>query len=303
MTAEVGPWAKEKLEALERYLGFYTKVMKNQTQWRTIYIDAFAGGGVAQVRGRRREGDPTADLMLGIEPEAQEFIRGSPRVAMDLPDPFSTYVFIDADAARVATLEAIKTEPKYQDGRIVHVRAGKAADEIAWVLSHNLSPSRYRGVAFLDPFGAHLEWKTIEALAKSNVFEVFINVPLHMAINRLMKVDADIPATWRAQLDAFFPPGWWAEVYEDVDAGLFAGDTSIPAGIRKRRDAIDRLLRFYIAHLKNAFGYVSAPKLIRNTRQSPLYYLVWAGMHRRGLEGADYVLKMGERLPKGGLIT
>jgi len=102
MTAEVGPWAKEKLKALERYLAFYTKVMKNQTQWRTIYIDAFAGGGVAQVRGRRRDGDPTADLLLGIEPEAQEFIRGSPRVAMDLPDPFSTYVFIDADAARVA---------------------------------------------------------------------------------------------------------------------------------------------------------------------------------------------------------
>jgi hypothetical protein len=68
MTAEVGPWAKEKLEALERYLGFYTKVMKNQTQWRTIYIDAFAGGGVAQVRGRRREVAPMADLLLDVEP-------------------------------------------------------------------------------------------------------------------------------------------------------------------------------------------------------------------------------------------
>ena len=303
MTAEVGPWAKEKLEALERYLGFYTKVMKNQTQWRTIYIDAFAGGGVAQVRGRRREEGTTWDLLPETEPEAQEFIRGSPRVAMDLPDPFDTYVFIDADPARVAMLEALKAEPKYKDGRIVHVRAGKAADEIAWVLSHKLPPTRYRGVAFLDPFGAHLEWQTIRALAKSNVFEVFINVPLHMAINRLMKVDGVIPATWRAQLDAFFPSGWWEEVYEDVEAGLFSGDASMPAEIRKRPDAIERLLRFYVAQLKGAFGHVSAPKLIRNTRQSPLYYLVWAGMHRRGLEGADYVLKMGERLPRGQPIT
>lgn len=49
MVAEVGPWAKEKLDILARYLDFYTKVLKNQP-WRTIYIDAFAGGGSAKVR-------------------------------------------------------------------------------------------------------------------------------------------------------------------------------------------------------------------------------------------------------------
>ncbi len=41
--AVVGPWAKEKLDALGRYLDFYSKVLKNQS-WRTIYVDAFAGG-------------------------------------------------------------------------------------------------------------------------------------------------------------------------------------------------------------------------------------------------------------------
>src|SRR5438309_1595055 len=47
--AVVGPWAKEKLDALERYLDFYTKVLKNQP-WEAIYIDAYAGGGRAAVR-------------------------------------------------------------------------------------------------------------------------------------------------------------------------------------------------------------------------------------------------------------
>ncbi len=45
----VGPWAKEKLNALQRYLNYYTKVLKNH-RWRTIYADGCAGGGRAVVR-------------------------------------------------------------------------------------------------------------------------------------------------------------------------------------------------------------------------------------------------------------
>lgn len=48
----VGPWAKEKLDALGQYLNFYTTVLKNQGHWLrgTIFVDAFAGAGLAQVR-------------------------------------------------------------------------------------------------------------------------------------------------------------------------------------------------------------------------------------------------------------
>lgn len=291
--AEVGPWAKEKLGALERYLDFYTKVLKNQRHWRTIFIDAFAGGGRARVRNSRRDIDTTGPLFDGqIEPEQREVIRGSPRVALELANPFDTYVFIDADRARIDALNALKSG--YSDGRIIHVREGTAAAEIDWVLSHSLRRDRYRGVAFLDPFGAHIEWRTIKALAKTGIFEVLINLPLHMAINRLMKVDGEIPPNWRAQLDAFFPEGWWDQVYSD-DNGLFAG-TDINLGPKKRPDAMLRLLKFYTTHLEGEFGHVSKPKLIRNTRNSPLYYLVWAGGHKKGLEGANYVLNMGERV-------
>ena len=296
--AEVGPWAKEKLKALERYLDFYTKVMKRQ-RWRTIYIDAFAGGGRAIIRQSRPVDDASFESFLlsegTEEPEQQEFIRGSPRVALELANPFSTYVFIDADRERVAALNALGP---FTDGRIIHVRQGTAASEIDWVLSHRLPRDKYRGVAFLDPFGAHLEWRTIEALASTGIFEVLINFPLHMAINRLMTVDGVIPPNWRAQLDAFFPPGWHDHVYSS-DPGLFAG-TDFEPGIEKRQDAIDRLLRFYTNNLRNVFGHVSEPKLIRNTRRAPLYYLLWAGPHPKGLEGANHILRMGERLSRQG---
>jgi hypothetical protein len=41
----VGPWAKEKLEALGRYLDFYTKVLKNQPGRRSTLTHTQVAGG------------------------------------------------------------------------------------------------------------------------------------------------------------------------------------------------------------------------------------------------------------------
>jgi three-Cys-motif partner protein len=295
--AEVGPWAAEKLEALQRYLDYYTRVLKNQP-WRTIYLDAFAGGGRARIRSTRKITSHQEDF-LALEadpaPETVAFVEGSPRRSLDINYPFDAYIFIDADPKRIAMLKALQAE--YGDKRRITIRNGSAASQIDWVLSKNPTRAKHRGVAFLDPFGAHLEWRSVQGLAETGVFEVLINLPLDMAINRLLKVDAKIPETWLEQLNAFFPEGWWDEAYIK-DHGLLAGLLGDGEGIAKRPDARDRLLKFYAYHLQKAFGFVSKPKLIRNTRGHPLYYLIWAGPHRAGLKGADYVLKMGDGIPR-----
>lgn len=286
--AEVGPWAEQKLAALAAYLEFYTKVLKHQDWCRTIYFDAFAGGGLANLRKKARqlsEGTPLWDDPP--QPEKAHLILGSPRRALEVTNPFNTYVFVDADPKRIAQLDDLKAE--YGQSRRIVVRQGSAAQEISWLLSQRISKQTHRGVAFLDPFGAHLPWLSVEALAKTQVFEAIINFPLHMCINRLATVNPDIPKGWRDQLDNFFGPRWYEEVYE-TQSSLFGDE------IRKRSDAPERLLNFYSAKLKLAFGHVSKPMLIRNTRGSPLYYIIWAGPHRKGLEGANYVLRMGERL-------
>jgi three-Cys-motif partner protein len=302
IAAEVGPWAREKLDALERYLDYYTTRLKKQTWCSTIFLDAFAGGGMARVRGRKRAADTGQTAIFedlpAPDPEQVQFVEGSPRRSLDLNTPFDAYIFIDTDPTRIRMLEALKAE--YASSRKITLRQGSAAQEIDWVLSKKPDKAKHRGVAFLDPFGAHLEWRSVQGLAETGVFEVLINFPLDMAINRLIPVSGRISDNSRAQLDAFFPPGWWDEAY-DRDPGLFAdvepGEIDEAWLIAKRRDARNRLLSFYLRHLEAAFGYVSQPKLIRNTRGHPLYYLIWAGPHPAGLKGADYVLSMGESLP------
>jgi len=283
----VGPWAKEKLEALARYLDFYTKVLKNQ-RWRTIYVDGYAGGGRAALRAPAREATPL--LQDEQDVELVEYINGSPRVALEIANPFGRYVLIEPDATRAARLEALREE--YKDSRQIDVLQQDAASGIGWLLTQNITQRTHRGVVFLDPFGADLDWAVIQALAEMRVFEVVINFALNMAIQRMLPNSGDFQPGWRDRLDAYFGTSAWYEAVYETRSELFENR------IQKRADYLENLLELYRRRLKEAFGYVSQPKVIQNTRGVPLYHLLWAGPHRKGLEGADYILSMGQRLPR-----
>ena len=285
----VGPWAKDKLDALGRYLDFYTKVLKNQ-RWRTIYVDAYAGAGRAAVRSSPRETAPLFDDQ--IDAELLELVNGSPRVALDVENPFTRYVFIEPDGSRATQLEGLQTQ--YAGSRQIDVLRQDAASGIQWILSQNINRRTHRGLVFLDPFGAGLNWFVIQNLGDTRVFEVVINFALNMAIQRMLPNSGEFQPGWRERLDAYFGTSEWYDAVYESRPQLF-GDQ-----IGKRDDYLPNLLRLYRGRLKNAFGFVSEPKLIRNTRGSPLYYLLWAGPHRKGLEGANYILSMGERLPNAG---
>jgi three-Cys-motif partner protein len=291
---EVGPWAKEKLDALARYLDFYTKVLKNQ-RWQTVYLDAYAGGGRAVLRAEERspsDGPGLFDLGTPIDAEARELIDGSPRVALVIANPFDRYVFVDPDPDRATELEALKRE--FEGSRTVDVLQTTAAEGITWVTAQPISRRTHRGVAFLDPFGAKLDWASIQKLAETGLFEVVVNFALNMAIQRMLPNSGEVPEGWAATLDSYFGSrAWFEEAYQRREGGLFAA-----SGFEKRPDYSERLLALYRAQLRSAFGYVSAPRLIRNTRGAPLYYLLWAGPNRKGLEGADYILSMGEPLSR-----
>ena len=285
VVAVVGPWAKEKLTALARYLDFYTKVLKNQS-WRTIYLDAFAGGGRALIRAADDPDERTIHLFVDADHDQQEFIDGSPRVALNVANPFSRYIFVEPNSKRIAELEALKAE--FGSSRHIDILKTDAAAGIDWMVSQRISKAKHRGVAFLDPFGAGLEWSSIEKLASSELFEVVVNFALNMAIQRMMPNNGQLQDGWRSTLDAYFgTPDWFDEVYVEQE-GLFG------QYLEKRQDYSERLLSLYRKRLKQAFGHVSTPRLIKNTRGVPLYYLLWAGPHPKGREGADYILKMGE---------
>jgi three-Cys-motif partner protein len=278
----VGPWAKEKLEALSQYLNFYTTVLKKQGHWLkgTFFVDAFAGPGLSKIRKKAKTA--TAGFFPVPEPEQEEYLKGSPRVALDIANPFSSYLFIDTDKDRIAELDSLKTE--YVGTREIVVRKGDANSELQNWLAIGVDWKHHRGVVFLDPFGTQLSWATIEAIAKTGALEVIINFPLGMAINRMLPKDGDVPDGWQISLDALFgSPDWRKIAYQD-------GHDLFGPKPRKVKNTSEKLLEWYRGRLKTLFGNVSTARLIKNTRGNPLYYLIWAGPHAKGLEGANHVL-------------
>jgi three-Cys-motif partner protein len=297
----VGPWASEKLESLRAYLDYYTTVLKNQTWLRgTWFIDAFAGGGLSRVRRGRQNSDAGPSLLLEdifespVEPEEMEYLKGSPRVALELANPFTRYVFIEKARDLVVQLEALKVEFPY---RSIDVRSGDANVELLAFLARGIDRRTNRGVVFLDPFAMHVPWATVDAVAKTQWLELIVNFPLHMAINRLLTRTAEIPRTWQDRLDSTLGSAEWRDLVYEKQTDLI-GDT-----MAKRGDAALRVLEWYRERLRRAFGHVSPAQLIRNTKGLPLYYLIWAGPHAKGLDGANYILgrkKSGNRRPNFG---
>lgn len=290
----VGPWAKEKLEALGQYLGFYTTVLKKQGHWLqgTIFVDAFAGPGLSRVRTKKKTIEPPG--LFGPDPESDraeiEFLKGSPRVALEITNPFSSYIFIERDVQRIAELNALKTE--YLGIRAIDVRADDANTALQTWLASGIDWKHHRAVVFLDPFGMQVPWSTIELLAETNAIEVIVNFPLGMAIQRLLTKSGDIPKGWQISLNTFFGSEGWRNLAYQADTDLFGPK------VNKVADSGIKLLEWYRGRLRRAFGNASTARLIKNTRGNPLYYLIWGGPHKKGLEGAEYILSKGTRLKR-----
>lgn len=284
----VGPWARQKLDGLEAYLDAYTTALSKQN-FDLYYIDAFAGSGKSRLRGYSDDNDPTNSPFLdeAFAASEAEFIEGSPRRALGLSRPFKKYFFFDADPIRAQILATVGKE---YPGREFVVEIGDGNQLIRSLLPRIDSPAA-RGIAFLDPYGQHLHWHTIEALAATKRFEVIINFPLGMAINRLITKSGDIPVNWRRDLDACFGSNDWERLVYDETPTLF-GNTER----QKAENAGKRLLEYYVGRLKRIFGHAATPSLVRNTRGTPIYYMLWAGPHPLGHKIADHILRLGERI-------
>jgi len=123
--------------------------------------------------------------------------------------------------------------------------------------------------------------------------EVIINFPVAMAINRLITKSGNVPEKWREQLNKCFGTEEWNKLAYNVDKDLFGEEV-----VTKKAGVAALLLDLYMNRLRSIFPHVSTARLIRNTKGTPLYYLIWAGPNRLGLRIAEHILKQGEKVTR-----
>lgn len=294
----VGPWAKDKLDRLGKYLHAYTTIMKEQSRWCEgyHYIDAFAGPGSHTVREAETDARQAAQAALldiaefGAEQEEQQqFLAGSPRVALSIANPFTSYVFVERSPERVTALEDLKAE--YGSTRRIVVRNADCTKYLMEKVAANtaIDWKKHRALVFLDPFGMQVGWQTIEALAATDAIEIFLNFPVGMAIQRLLKRRPEtFTDAQRRKLDGYFGSPEWFDVLYKKAKTLFDDDAQ-----EKVTASGEALLKWYRDRLRKHFKHVSKAALITNTRGGHLYYLLLASQNKTGVKIADDILSAG----------
>jgi three-Cys-motif partner protein len=273
---EVGPWSESKLKLLGKYLHSYTLIMQGQDWCRNGYhfIDAFAGTGKPRARDEER------------------YIDGSPRVALTIQHPFSSYTFIEKEPWRVEKLRSLEQE---FPSRNIKISPGDCNQ----VLSEEIAPQiRYgyfnRGLVFLDPFGMNVEWSTVAKVADTRALEIFMNFPV-MALNRTV-LPNDPNALTSAQVDRMTrfwgSSDWRTDIYEEVPT-LFG-----PVEVKVQPTSGRRLGQLFKKRLGEVFPHVTEPLLMVNSRNAPLYCLIFAGHNKTGAKIVQDIFKSYQVLGK-----
>lgn len=247
-----GAWTVEKLDILSDYLNFYVTALKNY-RFNKIYIDAFAGSGA---------------ISLG---KGEEIIEGSARLALKAKTKFDKYLFIEKKKEYAEQLQqTIDAEFSLYKDRISI--CNEDCNEALKKLCADVDWRFNRAILFLDPYATEVNWETLKCIAKTRAIDVWYLFPFS-AVNRLMKKNGEIEASWREVLNRIFGNGDWEQEFykKDPQVNLF-GVTNIYKDI-----SVQALSDYVCKRLETIFPAVSKnPRVLYNSKNSPLFLFCFA---------------------------
>lgn len=282
-----GNWTEDKLGRVKKYLSAYTTIMNNQRDkngnliFKFAYIDAFAGTGYRELeKCDEQESFLYPEL---TDEDIENYADGSARIALQVEPEFSKYIFIEKTKSRFGKLESLKNDFPGKANKIMLINAD--ANTYLTDLCTNYKWKYHRAVMFLDPFGMQVTWDTIKAIAETKAIDLWYLFPLGVGVNRLLKKEIkEIPESWAKKLDNIFGTPGWREVFykTKIEKTLF-GEEEV---IIKDTD-FSKICDFFVDRLKTIFaGVADNPKLLRNSKNNPLYLLCFASGNQKGAKTA-----------------
>lgn len=243
-----GDWTRKKLDILEQYLDAYTTALKNM-KFKLMYIDAFAGTGDI---GRRQQEDEDAKML----------IKGSASRAIKIDDkPFDRLIFVEKDHDRCRQLESLRKSNRDRD---IQIENADANSFLVNKLQENWK--EWRGVLFLDPFAAEVEWKTIQRIAGIDALDTWILFPTS-AISRMLPLSRK-PEKMAESLTRVFGDESWRDLYSDSPQQSLFGDK-----MPQRDRGSFGIIKLYKDKLPELFGkrFMEKSKTLKNSKNSPLF--------------------------------
>jgi len=188
----------------------------------------------------------------------------------------------------VAKLEKLRAEFADRAITLYHGESNKILRE--QILPQLTFASKKRAIAFVDPFGMQCEWETMQHMAQTKTVEIILNFPV-MAINRgvLRRHPEMISDPSRQRLNRFWgTPDWTVDFYAEEDTLFGLEKTKVAYSGKKFGTVFQKRLR-------EIFFHCSAPILMTNSKNAPLYCLLFAGHNPTGRKIAGEIFESYER--------
>lgn len=276
-----GNWTKIKIEILVDYAKAYLTIMKGRRFFKLLYFDGFAGSGeIVKITDDQDEGVVDVDITIGA---ARRIIE------IDDPRSFDEYYFVEMKPENYKQLEA-NTKLAFPKKKIFTIQedCNKKLIDLANYL-RKPDNKNYRTLAYVDPCGMQVEWRSIECLRNLPI-DLWILVPTGMGVNRLLKKNGQISDAWVERLKKFL-----GLEKDEIEKYFYKkSETLFPdiTDIKKEADAIDKSAKLYRNRLKDVFQFVSKPYELRNSSNSIMFHLFLTSNNEAAIKiGNDIVKK------------
>ncbi len=263
---EVGPWSEEKHKIIQKYSSAYTKIL-DSNNLKPIYIDAFSGSGVS------------------ISRSSGEVIPGSPLSALQIDIPFEEYHFIDIEQEKTEILKELTG-----DREDIYIYSGDCNELLPNEIFPRVNFEEYRrALCLLDPKGLHLDWEVIESAGGNGNIEIFVNFPvMDINLNVLLENPEEADPEQMERFSRYWGDDSWQEVsYEDSEQmGMFGQEQKEKVAMKSVVDAfVDRLTE------AGNFNYATRSRGFVNSRNAPLYYILFGGQEAVALNIVEDILE------------
>lgn len=228
--------------------------MVGKPEWNAglVYVDLFAGPGICQVK------------------ESGKRLPGSPLLAAHTPKPFRRSIMVELDPRNVkACRERLRKIAPDADTVVLEGDCNATVGEVA-----SLIPPGCLTLAFIDPEGFDLRMDTLESLAAGR--QVDFLLLFADAIDLVRNIDLyERQAESKLSL-AFGADDVWRPAWESLSNRTGANVRQLFAKV-------------FASEIKRRLGYQGVREEVISGPKGPLYRLVYASKHERGLEFWDKI--------------
>ncbi len=269
-----GTWTEEKIAIFIKYCHAFLAIMKNRS-YKLIYFDGFAGSGeIIPTNGV----NPLESVALQV-------------MAIDKPVSFDLYYLVELQKSKVKSLENLIIEKFPSKRSNTHIICEDCNSKIAALSAYLKKHSNYRALAFLDPFGMSVDFKSLESFKQIGC-DMWILFPSGIGVNRmLMKREEAIPQSWYAKLEKVM--GMTAVEIKKHFYKINPQTSMFEDGFRlqKQEDPINRIIELYSIKLKTIWDHVSKPHAMKNSNGSIMFHFLLVSQNQTAVKVADDIVK------------